>query len=1353
MGLALTALGPPDTSGYDTSVKSLDELIGESPPIQALRATVQRFLERQRDARRIPSVLLLGETGTGKSLLAKLMHRGSPRAEAPFIDVNCAAIPDALMEAELFGFERGAFTDARQAKAGLFQAAHHGTIFLDEIALLNEGLQGKLLKILDERVVRRLGSTRSEPVDVWVIAATSEDLLNKTRDGGFREDLYHRLAVITLTLPPLRTRGGDIVLLADTLLKAACVDYGLPPKSLGADARRAVTQYAWPGNVRELGNAMERAALLCEVATVAPEHLTLPTSAPPSDTITAPAPERWIDARRREELLAVLTQTNWNITRTAAQLLIARNTLRARIRRYGLRDPNTSPTPTRPAVPASVRSEPPRRPSPERAPGHAGILWESRRLTLLRVEVSAPYGEMFSRASSQVFETVLDKIRSFGGRIEEVTPTAVMTVFGLEPVDEGPRRAANAALAIHRALRRTSGDGAVITLALHFAEMLVARINGGFEIDVHSKREAWTVLDSLNDQAKPEGIMVSAPAAALLNRHYQLILPGGPDRLAHSAHRLIGPERRDFASDGRVTAFTGRHYELDVLRRRLGAAIDGQGQAVGLVGEPGIGKSRLLHEFRRTLDGRCRILEAECSAHGRGFSYLPITVLLRGLLGVNEGDDPRVIRDTVSRQFSSFRGPNAADGVAAALALLGCLPDDDAFFTLTPAQRRRRTLEAFHQLLLAEAQRQPLIVVIEDLQWIDLESEATLDYLFDRISNSQLLLLYSYRPEYAPAWKQKGPMTELTLEPLSPASVHAVLEDLLGTDARLKSLKELIFRRTEGNPFFIEETVRTLLEARIVVGAPGAYEMVEAIDAIDVPPTVQAVIGARIDRLGPDERRLLQAAAVIGQKVPLALLAAIVEMPDEAREGSLAALQRANFLYESREVPEPTCAFTHALTCEVAQGSSLPEERRRLRARVVSSLEAMPSEGLLDHLDTVAHHAYEGELWEKASGYYRQAARRAMSRSAYRAAVFCLERAVAAVGKLPPTSEVLGLAVDIRFDLRNALWALGELSRGLDYLREAEPLAEALGDRRRLARLFARTSFNALILGDNDGALEAGERALRLAEEVGDAALEVESHQYLGLLHNSLGDYQRSTHHLESIVRALSNERQHGPFTDYYAVHSRTWLVWSLCELGELERAMTLAGEAAALAEASNQPYNIVASKWALGLLHLAMGQAVLAIPVLEQGLSACRAADVAIWLRPSVALLGRALAVAGRCAEALPLLEQAMCEDENRVAVPAWETYLAEACMLDGRLDEAMAHARHAAESARQRKEHGFLAHAHRQRAQIAERRGAAGEAREHYLEAMRLARDRGMRRLIAECELGAARLSSPADSPMPTR
>jgi tetratricopeptide (TPR) repeat protein len=361
--------------------------------------------------------------------------------------------------------------------------------------------------------------------------------------------------------------------------------------------------------------------------------------------------------------------------------------------------------------------------------------------------------------------------------------------------------------------------------------------------------------------------------------------------------------------------------------------------------------------------------------------------------------------------------------------------------------------------------------------------------------------------------------------------------------------------------------------------------------------------------------------------------------------------------------------------------------------------------------------------------------------------VFCLERAVAAVDKLPPTPEVLALAVDVRFEVRNALWAVGELSRGLEYLRDATPLVEALGDRRRQARLFARMSFNALILGDNDGTLEAGERALALAKEVDDAAVRVEAHQYLGLLHHSLGNYDRAIHHLESNLRALADVRRHARFTDYYAVHSRSWLVWSLCELGDLARATGLAREAATIAEESNQSYNVVAARWAQGLLYLTNGQPALAIPELQHALSVCKAADVSIWLRPSQALLGRALAVADRLPEGLPLLEQAMHPDENHVAVTGWETYLAEAHMLAGRLEEAAAHAQHAADVARERREHGSLAHAHHQLAQITERRGSVGEAREHYEHALRLARDRGMRPLIADCERGLARLLPPAE------
>src|SRR5712692_5670817 len=243
---------------------TLAELLGESRAIEAVRHSVRRLLARAQAGRRLPAILIGGETGTGKGLVARLIHRHGPRAHSPFVDVNCAAIPDALLEAELFGFERGAFTDARRAKPGLFQTAHRGTIFLDEVGLLSETLQAKLLKVIEERVVRRLGSTQGEHVDVSILAATNENLVAAVRAHRFREDLYHRLAVLTVELPPLRERREDILLLAEHFLARTCTEYELAPKTLATDAKAALYGYQWPGNVRELANVIERASLFAE---------------------------------------------------------------------------------------------------------------------------------------------------------------------------------------------------------------------------------------------------------------------------------------------------------------------------------------------------------------------------------------------------------------------------------------------------------------------------------------------------------------------------------------------------------------------------------------------------------------------------------------------------------------------------------------------------------------------------------------------------------------------------------------------------------------------------------------------------------------------------------------------------------------------------------------------------------------------------------------------------------------------------------------------------------------------------------------------------------------------------------
>jgi two-component system, NtrC family, response regulator AtoC len=446
-------------------------LHGESDGITAIRAKVAQVLARQTGGRRLPPILILGETGTGKGLLARSIHQAGPRRDGPFVEVNCAAIPETLLEAELFGYERGAFTDARQAKPGLFQTAHGGTILLDEIGLLPVALQGKLLGVLEDRAVRRLGSTRAEPVDVALIAATGVDLKRAVSDGDFRADLYHRLAVISLELPPLRARGADVLALGDYFLARACADYDLSPRALTPDARGLLLAYPWPGNVRELANAMERVVLLSDTEAITAGMLDFLASealpareAVEAGNVADTATGESLDAALRARIEAALRDHEGNIRRTAAALGISRNTLRARMDKYGLRH--------RARASGADRTESSRgslTPAPVTA-----VQWERRHLAFLRAQVRSSATVETARG----LEMITEKVRSFGGRLEESGPTDVVAVFGLESVDNAPSHAALAALAIQKAAAHTSADaskGPGVIVAIHCAEHLVSR--------------------------------------------------------------------------------------------------------------------------------------------------------------------------------------------------------------------------------------------------------------------------------------------------------------------------------------------------------------------------------------------------------------------------------------------------------------------------------------------------------------------------------------------------------------------------------------------------------------------------------------------------------------------------------------------------------------------------------------------------------------------------------------------------------------------------------------------------------------------------------------------------------------
>jgi predicted ATPase len=355
---------------------------------------------------------------------------------------------------------------------------------------------------------------------------------------------------------------------------------------------------------------------------------------------------------------------------------------------------------------------------------------------------------------------------------------------------------------------------------------------------------------------------------------------------------------------------------------------------------------------------------------------------------------------------------------------------------------------------------QLVLVVFEDLHWIDTETQALLDSLVESLPTARLLLLVNYRPEYQHSWGGKTYYAQHRLDPLAAASADVFLQALLGNDPGLKALKPLLVARTAGNPFFLEESVRTLVETGVLMGTPGAYRLAQALPAMQVPATVQAVLAARIDRLPPEEKHLLQTAAVIGTEVPLPLLQIIAELPEATLYRGLAHLQAAEFLYETRLFPEQVYTFKHALTHEVAYGGLLSERRRVLHAHIVEALERLAPDRLAEQVERLAHHALRGAVWGKALAYCRQAGEKALARSAHREAVGYLEQALSALPHLLEQHDTREQAIDLRLALRSALLSSGDLGRILTYLREVEALAEALDDPHR-ARRRRRTAAHA----------------------------------------------------------------------------------------------------------------------------------------------------------------------------------------------------------------------------------------------------------------------------------------------------
>jgi class 3 adenylate cyclase/tetratricopeptide (TPR) repeat protein len=797
-----------------------------------------------------------------------------------------------------------------------------------------------------------------------------------------------------------------------------------------------------------------------------------------------------------------------------------------------------------------------------------------------------------------VLERMMEAVHRYEGTVNQVMGDGIMALFGAPlALEDHAVRACYAALRMQQAVkqyaeevRRSEGVAIQIRVGLNAGEVVVRSIGSDLRMDYTAVGQTTHLAARMEQLATPGTIRLTGETLALAEGYVQ-VKPLGPVPVKGLAdpvevYELAGAgaarTRLQVARARGFTRFVGRDNEMDQLRRAAEEAQRGHGQLVAVVGEPGVGKSRLYYEFVHSHHAHAwLVLESGSMSYGKATAYLPVANLFRAYFRIETRDDTRAIRAKVTRNLLTL-DEALKDAVPAALWLLDALPEESPFLGLDPTERRRLTFAAAKRILLCESQVQPLVLVFEDLHWIDSETQAFLDSLVESLPTVRVLLAVNYRPEYQHTWGSKTYYRQLRIDPLPPESAEGLLREMLGADPSVEPLKPLLIERTEGNPLFLEESVRALVETGALAGGRGAYRLVKGIEAVRVPATVQAILAARIDRLSPDDKRLLQAASVVGKDVPYVLLQAIIDMDGDALPRGLGRLQAAELMYEARLFPELEYTFKHALTYEVAYGSLLQERRKALHRKVLEAIERLHADRIGEHIERLAHHALRGQLPDRAVTYLRQAGERAAARSANREAVPFFEQALGILAELPETRETLAEAADVRNALGPALVATkgpGVPEVETSYLRARE-LAERLEDATRLYPALWGLWFANFARGRFPVARELGERLLAVAEGGTDTGRLLEAHHALWPTLVAMGETIAALPHLERGL-ALYDRARHGSQAFLYGGHDagaccRYHLGGTYWLLGYPDRAAAALRDAVSLAEHLAHPLTMV---------------------------------------------------------------------------------------------------------------------------------------------------------------------------------
>jgi len=900
------------------------------------------------------------------------------------------------------------------------------------------------------------------------------------------------------------------------------------------------------------------------------------------------------------------------------------------------------------------------------------------------------------RIVDPALQLMMEAVHRYEGYVAQSTGDGIFALFGA-PVarEDHPQRALYAALRLQDAMRRYAerlraekGLTLLARVGVNTGEVVVRALKTG---DTHTEYtpigHSTSLAARLQALAAPGAVAISEAVRKFVEGYFTLKALG-PARIKGVSEPVniyevtgLGPLRtRLQRAVGRgLTKFVGRQRELEALKQAAEQAKAGHGQLAAAVGEAGVGKSRLFYEFKAVAQSGCLVLETFSVSHGKASAYLPVIELLHGYFDIHAEDDARKRREKVNGKVLTLDRA-LEDTLPYLFALLGLVEGDDPLAQMEAQLRRRRTLEAIKRILLRESVNQPLLVLVEDLHWIDTETQALLNLLADALGTAKILLLVNYRPEYTHGWGSKTYYTQVRLDPLGRESAEEMLAALLGEGAELGPLKRLIIDRTEGNPFFMEEIVQSLFEEGVLV-RNGAVRLTRPLGALKLPPTVQGMLAARIDRLPPEQKELLQALAVLGKEFALSLVRAVSGRGDDDLNRMLAELQLAEFIYEQPALGEVEYTFKHALTQEVAYHSVLSERRKLLHERAAQAIEGLGPERVEDQLMEVAHHYSRSGNVPKAVEYLGRAGQRAARQAAHGEAVGYLTRALELLPQLPESAERDRQELELRQSL---VWML-QLTRGyaapetIAATERVVALAEHSGTLAQLVDSVISRGGIAFISGDLPAASVLADQALDLAVREGSPARLGMAHVSQLLTRYFRGDLAGVEEHFATglaFFDAPGFRQFPGAAVVGFAYPSlNAWL------LGRADVARDRMAQAMAAAD-PNDPFGLAYSECLAATLRVFLRECEHAEALAAQALARSEKHQFPNLHALSRVVLGHARAQLGRATEGAALIRQGIAgflEIGNRLGITYGSGALAEAQAGAGAIVDALATAEQA--------------------------------------------------------------------------